>query len=172
MGHDFDAWVAARSGALARVAYLLAPDPHQAEDLLQDTLARVAQHWHEVGPRGTPDAYARRVMHNLAIDFWRRRRVRPQETSDEGRPELAGPGDDAEAVTRRLVLRDALARLTPKQRAVLSLRFYSDLTETQTADVLGCSVNTVKSQTRHALDRLRALAPDLLEGFSEEAAAR
>jgi RNA polymerase sigma factor (sigma-70 family) len=80
-------------------------------------------------------------------------------------PELGGEGPDVE---RRLVLRDALARLTPKQRAVLSLRFFEDLTEVQTAAVLGCSVSTVKSQTRTALERLRVLAPDLLGSLTEE----
>ncbi len=171
VGDGFEDWVGARSATLARSAYLLTTDVHLAEDLLQDTLARVAQHWPDLVKRGSPDAYARRVMHNLAIDWWRRRRVRPREVGADGRPELASTGDDAEAVTRRLVLRDALARLTPKQRAVLSLRFYDDLTEVQTAEVLGCSVSTVKSQTRHALSRIRELAPglDVFAGAEEVA---
>lgn len=163
---DFEAWVQARSGALARSAYLLTGDVHLAEDLVQDTLARVAQHWRKVSQRDSPDAYARRVMHNLAIDRWRRRSVRPREVADSGHPELGSSGPDVE---RRLVLRDALARLTPKQRAVVTLRFYDDLTEVQTAAVLGCSPNTVKSQTRQALERLRVLAPDLLASLVEEA---
>ena len=165
----FEQWVHARSPALARSAYLLTGDRHHAEDLLQDTLARVAQHWPRLSRTGSPEAFARRVMHNLAIDRWRRRGVRPREVSDGGRPELARPGDDAETSTRRLVLRAALERLTAKQRAVLSLRFYEDLTEVQTAEILGCSVGTVKSQTRHALERLRVLAPDLLDAFAEVA---
>ncbi|MEZ5097419.1 MAG: SigE family RNA polymerase sigma factor [Nocardioides sp.] len=172
MGTDqadgFEAWVVARSAVMARSAYLLMTDVHLAQDLVQETLARVAHRWSALERSGSPDAFARRVMHNLAIDSWRRRRVRPREVADDGRPELAGPGDDAEAVTRRVVLRDALARLTPKQRAVLSLRFFDDLTQAQTADVLGCSVSTVKSQTRHALGRLRELAPDLLAAYAEE----
>ena len=73
---------------------------------------------------------------------------------------LTAVGDDHE---RRLLLREALARLTPKQRAVLVLRYYEDLTETQAAAVLGCAPGTVKSQTRHALERLRELAPELAE---------
>jgi RNA polymerase sigma-70 factor (sigma-E family) len=159
---DFEAWVRARAGALARSAYLLTGDAHLAEDLLQDTLARVADHWRRVSRGGGPDAYARRVMHNLAIDRWRRRSVRPAEVLTDAHPELRGPGDDADAADRRLLLREALSRLTPKQRAVLSLRFYEDLTEVQTAAVLGCSPSTVKSQSRQALARLRTLAPDLL----------
>ena len=161
---DFEAWVLARGGALARSAYLLTGDAHLAEDLLQETLTRVAQKWRRVGD--SPDPYARRVMHNLAIDSWRRRRVRPAEVLGTTPPELAGRGDDAE-VERRVVLRDALARLTPRQRAVLSLRFYEDLTESETAAVLGCSVSTVKSTARDALARLRTVAPDLLSAFAE-----
>jgi RNA polymerase sigma-70 factor (sigma-E family) len=161
---DFEAWVHARGGGLARTAYLLTGDVHLAEDLVQDTLARVAQHWRRVSQRDSPDAYARRVMHNLAIDRWRRRSVRPTEVADSHR-EIGTAGPDVE---RRLVLRDALLRLTPKQRAVLSLRFYEDLTEVQTAAVLGCSTSTVKSQTRDALARLRTLAPDLLAELTEE----
>ena len=164
---DFEAWVHARSGALARSAYLLTGDTHLAEDLLQETLARVADRWRRIARDGTPDAYARRVMHNLAIDAWRRRRARPSEVVTAEHPELRH-GDDPD-VERRLVLHEALSRLTPKQRAVLSLRFYDDLTEVQTAAVLGCSANTVKSQTRQALLRIRALAPDLLSSFVEEA---
>lgn len=80
-------------------------------------------------------------------------------------PELGRAGPDVE---RRLLLREALGRLTPKQRAVLVLRFYDDLTEVQTATVLGCSPNTVKSQTRQALERIRALAPDLLAELTDE----
>jgi RNA polymerase sigma-70 factor (sigma-E family) len=160
---EFERWVHARGGALARSAYLLTGDAHLAEDLLQETLTRVAQKWRKVGD--SPDPYARRVMHNLAIDSWRRRRARPAEVL--GTPsELAGRGGSAD-VERRLVLRDALARLTPRQRAVLSLRFYEDLTEVDTAAVLGCSVSTVKSTARDALARLRAVAPDLLAAFAE-----
>lgn len=159
---DFEAWVRARAGALARSAYLLTGDVHLAEDLLQDTLARVADHWRRVSRSGGPDAYARRVMHNLAIDRWRRRSVRPVEVLTDEHPELRDPGDDADTTDRRLLLREALSRLTPKQRAVLSLRFYEDLTEVQTAAVLGCSPSTVKSQSRQAIARLRTLAPDLL----------
>ena len=167
---DFEAWVHARSGAFARTAYLLTGDTHLAEDLLQDTLTRVADRWRRLSREGTPDAYARRVMHNLAIDAWRRRRARPAEVITAEHPEL--DHGDAPDVERRLVLREALARLTPKQRAVLSLRFYEDLTEVQTAAVLGCSANTVKSQTRQALERLRVLAPDLLSSLVEEGSTR
>jgi RNA polymerase sigma factor (sigma-70 family) len=96
-------------------------------------------------------------MHNLAIDRWRRRSVRPPELVTDRHPELGQEGPDVE---RRLLLREALAQLTPKQRAVVSLRFYEDLTEVQTAAVLGISVSTVKSQSREALAKLRRIAPE------------
>jgi RNA polymerase sigma-70 factor (sigma-E family) len=165
---EFELWVHARGAALARSAYLLTGDAHLAEDLLQETLTRVAQKWRRVVREGSPDAYARRVMHNLAIDAWRRRRARPPEVLGAP-PELVGRGD-AHEVERRVLLRDALARLTRRQRAVLSLRFYEDLTEVETAAVLGCSVSTVKSTAREAIARLRAVAPELLDALAEEGA--
>lgn len=164
---EFERWVQARGAALSRTAYLLTGDTHLAEDLLQEALTRVAQKWRQVGD--SPDAYARRVLHNLSVDSWRRRRVRPAEVLGEAPPELTGRGDAID-VERRVVVRDALARLTPRQRAVLSLRFYEDLTEVETASVLGCSVSTVKSTARDALARLRSVAPDLLDAFAEGAA--
>jgi len=163
-GQDgFRAFVAARSAALARTAYLLTGDRHLAEDLLQEALSRVADRWERLASAGNPEPYVRRVLYTCAVDGWRRKRM--AQVLDGVPRELAGPGDDAEAVARRVVLRDALARLTPRQRAVLVLRFYEDRTEAQTADVLGCSVSTVKSQTRHALGRLRTLAPELAASF-------
>lgn len=162
---DFEAWVRARSASLARTAYLLTGDVHLAEDLVQDALARVAQHWRRVRSEGEPDAYVRVVLHRLAVDRWRRRSARPAEVLSGTHLEL---GSEPADVERRLVLRDALARLTAKQRAVLSLRFYEDLTEVRTAEVLGCTVSTVKSQTRRALQRIRDLAPDLLDALAEE----
>ncbi len=161
----FEDFVRARSTALARCAYLLTGNVHLAEDLLQDTLARVAERWRSIERTGDPEPYVRRVLYTRAVDGWRRRR-RVDELHRRGagqRPELVT--DDAETVTRRLVLHDALARLTVRQRAVLVLRFYEDLTEVQTAAVLSCSVSTVKSQTRHALSRLRELAPELAATF-------
>jgi RNA polymerase sigma-70 factor (sigma-E family) len=163
----FETWVTARAATLGRTAYLLTGDSHLAEDLLQDTLARVAERWTRISRDGDPDAYARRVMYHLSIDWWRRRRSRP-DIIWEPPPELA-ENEDSDTVVRRLVLHEALGRLTARQRAVLMLRFLEDLTEIQTAEVMGCSANTVKSQTRHALTRLRALAPDLLDDLRPEA---
>lgn len=171
VGEEFEAWVQARAAGLARSALLVTGDVQYAEDLVQETLTRVAQRWPRLIVRGDPDAYAYRVLHNLAIDAWRRRERRPREVSDPDARFSAGvrtPGglDDAHA-ERRLLLREALGRLTPKQRAVLVLRYYEDLTESQTATVLGCSPNTVKTQARQALARLRDLAPDLLADLND-----
>ncbi len=108
-----------------------------------------------------PAAFVRRVMINEAVSRrrrWLRLRIDPVTTP----PETIQPDDAADSVPR-MVLWQALNRLTDRQRALLVLRFYEDLSVTETADMLGCSVGTVKSQTHRALTRLRALAPELAE---------
>ncbi len=169
----FEAFVRSRTPALLRSAQLLTGDRHLAEDLLQETFARVAHHWSRVHAEGTPEAYARAVLYSRAVDSWRWRRRRAPEVYADApfEPAPGGPDDAlAEDVARRAALQGALARLTPKQRAVLVLRFYEDRSESETVAVLGCSVGTVKSQTRHALDRIRVLAPDLAGAFGPRAA--
>ncbi|NBE85197.1 SigE family RNA polymerase sigma factor [Micromonospora rubida] len=154
----FVEFVRAESAGLTRFAYLLTGDRHHAEDLVQVALARVAVRWERLDE---PGAYVRRVLYTQAASWWRWRRARPPEQLDGFVPDRpAGLGDDADL---RVVLQAALARLTVRQRAVLVLRYYEDRTETETADLLGCRVGTVKSQTRHALGRLRTLAPELAE---------
>lgn len=155
---SFAAFVRARSHALARAAYLLTGDVHLAEDLVQTALHRAAMRWERLIAHGDPEPYVRRILYTEHVSWWRRRRI--QGAYGGAAPERASAGVDSDL---RLTLRDALRRLTPKQRAVLVLRFYEDLSESQAADVLGCGVGTVKSQTRHALGRLRALAPELEE---------
>ncbi|HEY0700101.1 MAG TPA: SigE family RNA polymerase sigma factor [Micromonospora sp.] len=157
---SFQAYVRARAAALSRIAYLLTGDVHEAEDVVQETLLRVVGRWRRVVAQGDPDAYVRRALYHQHISLWRRRRHRPvPHPFPPDRP----VADPAAAVTGGVALRAALARLAPRQRAVLVLRYFEDLTEVQTADVLGCSVGTVKSQTRDALARLRAIAPELAE---------
>jgi RNA polymerase sigma-70 factor (sigma-E family) len=154
----FNEFVNARLGPLSRTAYLLTGDHHAAEDLLQVALSRVAARWPQVRD-GHPDAYVRRTMVN-ELTSWRRRRSYHERASqhvDDG----ATTADPAHAVVRRVVVAQALARLTPRQRAVLVLRFYDDLSESDTADALGCSIGTVKSQTHLALGRLRSASPEL-----------
>jgi RNA polymerase sigma-70 factor (sigma-E family) len=166
----FREFVLARRSALSRTAYLLTGDHAVAEDLLQASLVRTAEHWHRIAG-GDPEAYLRRVMVNERTSRWRGRRYAVEiPTSTESLATLAtsaGPGrssdaDTADAVVRRSTLVAALAQLPPRQRAVIVLRFFDDLSEAQTADVLGCAIGTVKSQTHLALARLRALAPTLL----------
>ncbi|MGN0064312.1 MAG: SigE family RNA polymerase sigma factor [Nocardioides sp.] len=150
----FTAFVSARSGALLRVAYLLNGDHQHAEDLLQTALVQAAKHWERI--HTSPEAYVRRTLYTANVSRWRRHRVPevPLE-HDRGAPDVDTPA--------RLALLDALAGLTAKQRTVLVLRYYEDLTEARTAEVLGISVGTVKSTSRQALTRLRERRPDLAE---------
>ncbi|MEO6790172.1 MAG: SigE family RNA polymerase sigma factor [Ornithinibacter sp.] len=166
---DFDAYVRGRWDPLLRTAALLTGDAHAAEDLVQESLVRAARHWHRVDP-GAADAYVRRILYTRSIDAWRWRRRQPDPV-DTSTHERAG-GDANDDLVTRLTVVDALSRLTPRQRAVLVARFYEDRTEVDAARVLGCSVSTVKSQTRHALARLRLLAPELASTFGREEAPR
>jgi RNA polymerase sigma-70 factor (sigma-E family) len=154
---SFEEFVASRSSALGRTAYLLTGHRHDAEDLLQSALARAAVRW---GKLDDAEAYVRRVLYTQSVSRWRWLRRRPPELLTDEPPPTALPEADLET---RVVLDQALRRLTPKQRAVLVLRFYEDLSESQTAEVLQCAVGTVKSQTRHALVRLRTLNPQLVQ---------
>ncbi len=158
----FDEWVAERGAALLRTAYLLTGDVGRAEDAVQESLVRVYGRWPRLVAKGNPEPYVRRTLYSACIDGYRRR-DRGRSTSDP--PEPAPSADHATTADARVVLRAALAQLTERQRAVLVLRFYEDLTEAQAAELLGCSVSTVKSQTRHALQRLRELAPQALAAF-------
>ena len=151
---DFEAFVAASSHRLLRTAYLLAGDLHAAEDLLQSALERTARRWTRIS--GVPEAYARTTIANLATDRWRRRSARPAEVFTDP-PEHVGSDFVAELVIRDVLIR-ALNQLTRRQRAVLVLRYFDDLTEPETAAALGISVGTVKSCASRALDRLRQTA--------------
>ena len=154
-------FVAARGAALSRAAYLLTGNHQAAEDLVQDTYVVMVRRWQKAGSVD-PEAYVRRIMYSRFVDTWRRRRL--LELPWASLPDSPGR-DDAGTVMDRLTLESALDRLTPRQRTVLVLRFYEDLTEVQAADVLGISVNTVKSQVRVALQRVRQLAPDSVAAF-------
>lgn len=147
----YDEFLAARGPALLRTAYLICGDRHQAEDLFQNAMARLLVHWPRVAS-GDPEAYVRRILVNSTINWWQR--LRSRETSVEAVPDRAGPDFTALQADRDEMWR-ALASLPPRQRAVLVLRYYEDLSEAQTAALLGCSVGTVKSQHAKALDSLR-----------------
>jgi RNA polymerase sigma-70 factor (sigma-E family) len=160
-------FLAERGRALLRSAYLLTADHDLAQDVLQEALVRVAPRWRRLRAREAAEAYVRRTMYGLVVDGWRAKGRRPVETSSAVLPEGVTGRDVGSDVADRVTLDTALDRLTPRQRQVLVLRFYEDLTEVQTADVMRCSVSTVKSQTKHALMRLRELAPELA-AFSDE----
>ena len=132
---------------------------------------RAAQHWSRVEP-ATADAYVRRILYTRSVDAWRWRRHQPDPVDHASHGDPAHRTGEPDAVDARLTLAEALRRLTPRQRAVLVARFYEDRTEVETARVLGCSLSTVKSQTRHALERLRVLAPELAATFGREEPVR
>lgn len=149
---EFREFVAARSGALLRTAYLLAGDWATAEDLLQTALTKTYLAWKRLGGIEAVEPYARRVLVNTATSWWRRRwhGERPTEVL----PERAAP-DQVDAQLERDALWRHVQTLPVRQRAVLVLRFYEDLSEAQTAELLDISTGTVKSQTFRALGTLR-----------------
>ena len=164
----FCEFVRTRSPALLRTAFLLTGDRHLAEDLVQDALARTHRGRHRLDDPGHFEAYTRTAMYHQHVSWWRRRKV--TETLPGELADVAQPGSDhARRTDLKLALYEALAQLTPRQRAVLVLRFFEDRSEAEAADLLHCSVGTIKSQTSKALARMRAGAPDLLSAAMEEA---
>jgi RNA polymerase sigma-70 factor (sigma-E family) len=156
---QFREFVVGRSATLMRLAYLLAGgDQHEAEDLLQIALAKTAARWVRVD---NPETYVRRVMYHQQVSSWRLK-WRRREVQVAVPPEQARH-DDAPAVDLKITVRRALARLTPRQRTVLILRFFEDLPEAEVAGLLGISVGTVRSTTHRSLARLREVAPELEE---------
>ncbi len=154
---SFREFVAGHQQELMRTAYLLTGDAHQAEDLLQSVLLKVLRRWSRLSRVERPEAYVRKALLNQHIS-WRRQRGRTElPTADP--PDRPYSSEDPTIV--RLVMRRALMRLPPRQRAVIVLRYYEDRTERETAELLNCSIGTVKSQAHYALARLRELAPEL-----------
>ncbi|MDN3357739.1 SigE family RNA polymerase sigma factor [Actinomadura sp. DC4] len=154
---EFREFMVERSAALMRLAYLLSGgDQHAAEDLLQTALTKTVTRW---ASAKSPEAYVRQVMYRQQVDFWQRP-WRRRETHVAVPPDEVHH-DDAPASDLRITVREALTRITPRQRAVLALRFFEDLPEKEVARLLGCSVGTVRSTTHRSLARLRELAPEL-----------
>jgi RNA polymerase sigma-70 factor (sigma-E family) len=155
-------FVAARGQALLRTAYLLTGDRQLAEDLVQSALEKVFRRWGAIRVAAAAEAYVRRTMYREQVSVWRRRRV--PELLSRSVPEPRRPADAGDRVEDRLLLRAALQELPPRQRTVVVLRYFEDMTEQQVADVIGVSVGTVKSQAHKALARLRVscahLVPD------------
>lgn len=156
----FAAFVLHRSDSLLRTAYLLTHDRHLAEDLLQTALAKAWPRWSRIDEN--PEAYVRKIIVNTYATWWRRKWN--GESPTEELPEPAGDDRDVSSVSD---IRTALGRLPRRQRAVVVLRFFEDLTEAETARVLECSVGTVKSQTSKALAKLR-VDPALVDDSSTE----
>lgn len=163
---QFDQFVRENADGFLRTAYLIVWDAAEAEDLVQESLLVIARRWPRVRRMEHPRAYARRVLVNLALDGSKRRRRRRAEVqlTEEAAPDVAA--DVLEAVDVRADLVAALAELPPRQRAVLVLRYFEDLTEAQTAAALGCSTGTVKSTASRALARLqRELTTETTQGI-------
>ena len=150
---DFTAYVRARQKSFARFAYLLTGDRHSAEDLVQSALAKVYGRWDHVSMVESPDAYVRKVMVNEHASWWRRQ-WRHRERTDSDLIRVIDPAA-APAVAHDDDLWTHVRSLAPQQRAAVVLRYYEDLSEAQTAEILGCSVGTVKSHTSRAISSLR-----------------
>ncbi|MFD0557239.1 RNA polymerase sigma-70 factor (sigma-E family) [Stackebrandtia endophytica] len=161
---EFDAFVRGRSPALLRSAYLLTGDQQLAEDLVQSALSRTHLAWRRLHQTSNAEAYTRRTMYHLQVSWWRRRAAERRVNRLSHEPEVQP--DAADQVTRRLVIREALATLTPRQRAVIVLRFFEDRSVQGTANMLRCTEGTVKSQTSKALASLRRRHPNRSD-FSE-----
>jgi len=150
----FDDWVAARSVALLRFAYLLTGSQSEAEDAVQSALERALARWSVVSQAKDPETYVRRMIVNEHISLWRRwrRRVSPvavvRETS-------GGAGDPAELVAGTDAVRRMCAQLPPAQRVAVVLRFYQDLDYREIAALLGCAEATARSHVHRALQALR-----------------
>jgi RNA polymerase sigma-70 factor (sigma-E family) len=167
---EFECFVASHGKQLLRTGYLVTWDMSEAEDLVQECLLRVAKRWPKVRTMARPDSYARRILVNLALDGADRRgrRWSELEAGDRSPPDTltdarlatvpALPAGEAGTIEIRGELFAALGALPQRQRLMLVLRYFADLSEVQTAEALGCSLGTVKSTTSRALERLREAA--------------
>jgi len=138
----FREFVLAHGAGLLRLAYLLTGDHSTAEDLLQSALLRAYRHWDRVGGADVPETYVRRILVNQRVSLWRRRRVDELPVAEPDRL-VTGGFDESVGIVERDQLWRALHRLPPRTRAVVVLRYWQDMSETATAELLGCSVSTV-----------------------------
>jgi RNA polymerase sigma-70 factor (sigma-E family) len=161
---DFAAYMHARQPALLRTAYLLTGDAHTAEDIVATALAKLYLAWDKVRDRESVDGYVRRIIANETTSLWRRpwrrREVAADVLPERGREDAYDDGRAA-AVWR------AVSSLPTRQRAVVVLRYYEELSEAEIADALGISPGTVKSQASRALATLRTNNPELASGLEE-----
>lgn len=153
---QFTEFVTARTPSLMRLAYVLTGDRHGAEDLLQSALIKSAGRWRHI--RASPEAYVRKVMYHEQVGRWRSPRWGREKIQ---KPPERPASDLSDQVDLKVSLERALKALGPRQRAAIVLRYFEDLPESEVAQIMGCSVGTVRSQTHRALAKLRALVPDL-----------
>lgn len=157
---DFSVFVAERRSALLRAARAISGDTHTAEDLLQAALTAVFTHWDRIRDQRSAEAYVRRTMVNQLIS-WRRQPWRTAERLTDVIPEPhRGAEPDRQPQWATPQLWPLVAKLPPRQRSVVVLRYYEELTETETAAVLRCSVGTVKSSASRGLAALRRIVGD------------
>ncbi len=152
---EYVEFVAAASASLRRTAFLVCGDWHRADDVVQDALCKLYRSWAKVDRDGNPLAYARRTVVNAALDSGRRPWRREVPTADLPTDRVPSYDDPAAGHADRDEVLTALATLAPRQRACVVLRYYEDLSVEQTAQILGCSEGTVKSQAARGLDTLR-----------------
>jgi RNA polymerase sigma-70 factor (sigma-E family) len=162
---EFDGFMRGRWPAMVRLAYGLTGDAGHAEDLAQTAFARAYASWGRVKRAGDPDAYVRKIVINEHRNLFRKRRVNEELRADLR--DVAVRSNHSGPETAHALLA-ALGELAPRQRAVVVLRYWLDLSEMETAATLGCSVGTVKSQASRALATLRNTASvqehDIVEG--------
>lgn len=161
---EYLAYVHGRMAALRRWAYLLSGDTHQADDLVQETLTTVYSRWHRVSRADNIDGYVHRILVRTFLNE-RRRGWWKVRLFGETTPERQSSSVNVE---ERQVLRAALARITPNQQAVLVLRFLCDQSVADTAQALGVSEGTVKSQTKHALTAMRRILGERMPSLTLE----
>lgn len=162
---DFSSYMHARQPSLMRTAYLLTGDRHTAEDLVQTAFAKLYLSWDKVNDRGSVDGYVRRILVNEHNSLWRRAWKR-RETSTDALPDHPHHDDYDDRTGAELW--DLVQTLPKKARAVVVLRYYEELSEAETADALGISAGTVKSQASRALAALRERAPHTLNPREED----
>ncbi len=166
----FEEFVAVRSARLLRAAYQLTHDWALAEDLLQTALAKAWRSWSRLSAQADPEPYVRKIIFNTYASWWRRRWHHEVPTGEM--PDRADPSGPIASVDDRDEVWRLLGRLPKRQRAVIVLRYFEDMTEAQAADVLNCSVGAVKSQTSRALAALRLDASPRTSPRASQGASR
>jgi RNA polymerase sigma-70 factor (sigma-E family) len=152
---QFTAYVRTKGPTLLRTARSLTPNPADAEDLLQTALTKTYLAWDRIDDHRAVDGYVRRTLVNTRTSQWRKRKVDEFSTDELPEPTPGGAPDLTEQQAQRDALLRAIARLPPRQRAMVVLRYYEDMSEAQTAETMGVSVGTVKSAVSRALGKLR-----------------